>query len=523
MDEERISTKEFLKQRVLKRIEAAGGKAYFVGGCVRDSIIGRIVNDYDIATDLPPETLRKVFDGHLAKLSENSERFGVTIILIPYDEEMPDNFFEVEIATFRKDITKGRHPEVVYSDSIYEDAQRRDFTINALYEDADGEIHDPTGMGLKDIDNNILRFVGDARKRLEEDPLRAYRFVRFLSYGFDTPYKDDDYRSMKEVIDFSGVSKERKLKEIEKTMSSKHFRPYNSAAYNAALKLGVFADMGLLPILNEMVSVRQSFKWHAEGAIVRNVNTNETVYAHKYMDFSQVEPVKLGDVFDHTLSVWHEMNKILFQEGGIVGGLPVPVDAHTRFLLILSAILHDIGKAHSDLGDKENVYELGGRTIKETVKRVHDHDVVGAPIAKEFCRNLGMSNDDIEFVGYMVATHMTAHKLREMKSRYKIMKLVHHKWFNELMLLAMADARGSIHSVDDGSISLEEALDRGIVVECCSEPMPERVLTGDDLIEAGFKPGPKFGDMLETAYRIQIDNYQTSKKYLLDRVKGMAS
>ena len=272
-----MNTKEFLKERVLRKIETAGGKAYFVGGCVRDSVIGRMVNDYDIATDLSPDELRKVFDGHLAKLSENSEKFGVTIILIPYDEEMPDNFMEVEIATFRKDITKGRHPEVAYSTDIYEDAQRRDFTINALYEDADGRIHDPTGMGLKDIDNNILRFVGNAKKRLEEDPLRAYRFVRFLSYGFDTPYRDEDYRFMRETIDFSGVSKERKLKEIIKMMSSKHFRPYHSDTYNAALGLGVFADMGLLSVFNEMAEIKQSFKWHAEGAIVRNVNTDETV------------------------------------------------------------------------------------------------------------------------------------------------------------------------------------------------------------------------------------------------------
>ena len=240
------------------------------------------------------------------------------------------------------------------------------------------------------------------------------------------------------------------------------------------------------------------------------------------MDFSQVEPIKLGDVFDHTQCVWSEMNKIIFRENGIVKGFPVPIDAHTRFLLVLSAILHDIGKAHCDLGEKENIYKLGDREIREEpIKRVYDHDVVGAPLAKEFCRNLGMSNEDIEFVGYMVENHMKVHKLREMNSRYKIMKLVQHKWFNELVLLAMADERGSIKSIEDGDITFDEALERDIVVECRNTPMPERILTGDDLIQFGLKPGPKFSEMLETAHRIQIDNGQTSKKCLFDSVKNI--
>ena len=88
---------------------------------------------------------------------------------------------EIEIATLRRDLTKGRHPEIQYTSSLAEDAIRRDFTINALYEDCDGNILDPTNFGLNDIETKTLRFIGNPESRILEDPLRVFRYVRFLS------------------------------------------------------------------------------------------------------------------------------------------------------------------------------------------------------------------------------------------------------------------------------------------------------------------------------------------------------
>ena len=169
-------------EKVMKPIKKAGFDVYFVGGCVRDKILGKKPHDYDLTTSAKPEDLHRIFI-KFSDVSNNSEKFGVTMPIITFDDGTKE---EIEIASFRKDISKGRKPDVSLDASIFEDASRRDFTINALYEDMDGKIVDPTGLGLKDIKDHIIRFVGNADERLEEDPLRALRLIRFVSkLGFE--------------------------------------------------------------------------------------------------------------------------------------------------------------------------------------------------------------------------------------------------------------------------------------------------------------------------------------------------
>jgi len=170
-----MTIKDQYKAKVLNPINEAGFKAYFVGGCVRDFLMGVEPHDYDICTTATPEELHKIFN-KFSNVSNNSEPFGVTMLLI----EIDGKFEEVEIATLRKDITKGRHPKIEFTRDIKEDAERRDFTVNALYEDIDGFIFDMVG-GAQDIKNRTLRFVGNAQDRINEDPLRIFRFVRFLA------------------------------------------------------------------------------------------------------------------------------------------------------------------------------------------------------------------------------------------------------------------------------------------------------------------------------------------------------
>ena len=139
--------KNILIHEIFEPIEKAGFKAWFVGGCVRDQLMGVTPHDFDICTNATPADLHKIFT-NFSNVSENSEPFGVTIILVPSNNTM----IEVEIATLRKDITKGRHPKIEFTDSIKEDAMRRDFTVNALFETSKGEIIDPTGLGVADCE-----------------------------------------------------------------------------------------------------------------------------------------------------------------------------------------------------------------------------------------------------------------------------------------------------------------------------------------------------------------------------------
>ena len=149
---------------------------YLVGGCVRDGFLGVESKDYDIVTDVHMDISTSLFEANGFKVKECGEAFMV--LNISKDGQ------QFEIANFRKEgvYLDGRRPTEVEVGTIEEDAVRRDFTINALYENPiTGEILDPTGKGLSDIKNRTLRFIGNPKERLKEDALRVFRFYRFLA------------------------------------------------------------------------------------------------------------------------------------------------------------------------------------------------------------------------------------------------------------------------------------------------------------------------------------------------------
>ena len=164
---------------LLDALDATQGKARFVGGAVRDSLLGLPVNDLDIATTLAPHAVvERLRDAGIKAVPTGIEHGTVTAIL-------PDG--PVEITTLRRDVsTDGRRATIAYTDDWREDAARRDFTINALYADpATGAIRDYFG-GLDDLKARRLRFIGDAEARIAEDHLRILRYFRFLArYGGD--------------------------------------------------------------------------------------------------------------------------------------------------------------------------------------------------------------------------------------------------------------------------------------------------------------------------------------------------
>ena len=159
---------------VLEALAAVGAKARFVGGCVRDALIGRPVGDIDIATDAVPERVIEALEAAGIKAIPTGIDHG-TITAVA--DGMP-----FEITTLRRDVeTFGRHATVAFTDDWKEDAARRDFTINALSLDRDGTLHDPFG-GVDDLRAGRIRFVGEPEARIEEDVLRLLRFFRFHAH-----------------------------------------------------------------------------------------------------------------------------------------------------------------------------------------------------------------------------------------------------------------------------------------------------------------------------------------------------
>lgn len=158
---------------MLERLEDSGHKAYLVGGCLRDMMMGREPHDFDIATSDEPETVMSIFSDF--EVIPTGIKHGTVTVMIDGEP--------IEITTFRKDsdYSDGRRPDsITFTDKVEDDLSRRDFTINAMAFGLDGEIVDPFG-GKSDIKSRIIRTVGSAEERFSEDGLRILRAIRFAS------------------------------------------------------------------------------------------------------------------------------------------------------------------------------------------------------------------------------------------------------------------------------------------------------------------------------------------------------
>lgn len=160
--------------KVYQALIAAGAKVRFIGGCVRDILISRIPTDIDLATNLIPDDIQNVLEENKIKYFSIGKEFGTVVAIV--------NKQRIEITTLRKDIDcDGRYAQVQFTDDWREDAKRRDFTINALSADIDGNIYDYFD-GINDLKQKKVRFIGDAKERISEDYLRILRFFRFSAY-----------------------------------------------------------------------------------------------------------------------------------------------------------------------------------------------------------------------------------------------------------------------------------------------------------------------------------------------------
>ena len=224
---------------VFDLLERAGHQACAVGGCVRDTLLEREVNDIDIATDARPErVLALARDAGIRAIPTGIEHGTVTLL----PGRRPH-----EVTTFRRDVaTDGRRAVVAYADSLQDDAARRDFTMNALYADRHGNILDPVG-GLEDLRARKVRFIGDPAARIAEDYLRILRFFRFHAW-FGDPLQGLDETALAAIADnldgLARLSRERIGTEMKKLLSAPDPAPALAAmqATGALLRLLPGAD-----------------------------------------------------------------------------------------------------------------------------------------------------------------------------------------------------------------------------------------------------------------------------------------
>ncbi len=237
---------------IVKTLGEKGHEAFFVGGCVRDALLGVECDEIDIATSATPEEIQRAF----AKTVAVGESFGVVLVI---KGEM-----KFEVATFRRESSygDGRHPERVdYTKSPEEDVRRRDFTINGmLYDPVSKELYDYVG-GMGDLERRIVRTIGDPEKRFGEDRLRMMRAVRFASC-LDFELDGAALSAIRsEAAAISVVSGERIREELVKTLTRRN--PGNG--------LKLLSSSGLLehflPEVECMHGVRQPPQFHPEGDV----------------------------------------------------------------------------------------------------------------------------------------------------------------------------------------------------------------------------------------------------------------
>jgi poly(A) polymerase len=258
---------------VVRRLRAAGHETYLAGGCVRDRLLGREPGDYDVATAAPPETVRKLFRRTVGV----GTAFGVILVL--------EGDYQFEVATFRSDdaYIDGRRPIAVHFGTPLEDAQRRDFTVNALFEDPEtGRVIDFVG-GQDDLRAGVIRAIGDASARIREDRLRMLRAVRFAArfgYTIEPATLAAIRAAAPSVVDMAA---ERIGDEIVKMLTEGSARRAFELLDDTGL-LGV-----VLPEIAAMHGVEQSPDYHPEG----------DVWTHTLLLLSQIpagapESVALG-------------------------------------------------------------------------------------------------------------------------------------------------------------------------------------------------------------------------------------
>lgn len=244
---------------IIQELEKRGYEAYMVGGCVRDSVLGRIPHDYDICTSATPNEIMATFPNQ--EIIPTGLQHGTVTILI--------NREPYEVTTYRIDgkYSDNRRPDsVAFTNSLTEDLRRRDFTINAMAYNSTKGLVDPFG-GVKDIENSIIRCVGSAHDRFNEDALRILRAIRFaaqLNFGI---VEETDEAIHKSLGLLENISIERVTSEFSKIVSSDNFY----------IKLMLYNDVFSLfiPELKSMIGFKQNNPYHSYDVFEHTVHALE--------------------------------------------------------------------------------------------------------------------------------------------------------------------------------------------------------------------------------------------------------
>ncbi len=456
-----------LATRIVRRLHDSGHSAFWVGGCVRDFLLGREPGDYDIATSALPDQIEQLFKRTIAV----GRKFGVVVVV-----EAGRQF---QVATFRaeSDYRDGRRPERVTFSSAREDARRRDFTVNGLFYDPIAQkLHDWVG-GEKDLRAKIIRTIGVPEERFAEDHLRLLRAVRFTAQlGFQIePRTFAAVRANATRI--TSISAERIRDELIKLLAPaergadrgpgpsqvlKRAGPAPGAP--AARGLELLRDSGLLehvlPEIAATVGCQQSPDFHPEG-----------------------------DVFTHLCLMLNQM--------------PVGADG----LLPWAVLLHDVAKPIT-----------ASRDPKTGSIHFYEHEKIGARMAEAILGRLRFPRKQIEAIIAAVRYHMQFKDAPQMR-KATLRRMLLRETFPLELALHRLDCLGSHGRLEVFDYLLQQS------AELARQPeIRPPLLTGTDLIKMGLTPGPAMGKLLaeirEKQLQDELKTKAAARTWVLQKVRA---
>ena len=433
-------------RRIAAELRAAGAQAYFAGGCVRDSLLGVPAKDFDVATSATPEQIVALFPRTLAV----GAHFGVILVI----DEVVGEEVATEVATFRHDgaYLDGRRPDAVrFSGDPREDVGRRDFTVNGMLLDPAGIVEGASGA-LSVEESAVLDFVGG------RDDL-AHEVVRTIGAA-DLRFAEDKLRMLRGV---------RFAARLGFTVEAETLR----AMRRHAAEIGQVSHERVRDELTRMLTeghARRAFELLHDSGLLRAV-LPEIARMQGVAQPPQYHPE--GDVWVHTLMLLEHLE---------AGASPT---------LAWGMLLHDVGKPATFQPPQPG--KAGDRI------RFNGHVEVGVRIAEEILRRLRFSNEDAAQIVALVKNHMRFGDVGEMKTS-TLRRFLRLPRFEEHLALHRADCLSS-----HGKLGLYEFARAAYEREEPGDLRPAPLVTGRDLIAAGYRPGTGFKAMLAAVEDAQLE------------------
>ena len=345
--------------------------ARFVGGCVRKYITNNVIDDIDIATTLSASEIKERFKNTNFKIIDTGIEHG-TVTLV-------SDQFKLELTTLRKDVeTYGRHAEVEYINDWQLDSERRDFTINAIYLDIDGNFFDPQ-KGINDLKNNNVKFIGNPQKRIEEDYLRIIRFIRF-KIMYETKVEDTTNQAIKLNINgINKISKERILIELFKILDLKNFIDLNESERLKEIFSLIFPEFNNLDRLDRLKKICNNSQINKNillAVLLIDKKDNHEYFGHKYNIANNIR--ENLNLLARNLKLLGE-NKDFFNK-----------DLERNIYLFNKKHLIELNIINFAINDK---YKM--REFSETLKRILQSKVHVFPINGKFLIDNGMKEGSV--------------------------------------------------------------------------------------------------------------------------------